>query len=48
MKSEKDPAVFWRDNSMYHQERANFWRKTSRILAGVLTGIILVAWYALS
>lgn len=42
MKSEKDPAVFWRENSIYHQNRADFWKKTTRVLAGILTGIVIV------
>lgn len=27
---------------MHHQQRANFWQKTSRVLAGVLAGIGIV------
>lgn len=27
---------------MHHQERADFWKKTARVLAGVLTAIVLV------
>lgn len=32
---------------MYHQQRADFWKKTSRVLAGVLAGIILVTMVAM-
>jgi hypothetical protein len=47
MAKDQDPAKFWRDNSMYHQERADFWKKTSRVLAGVLAGIIIVTFIAM-
>jgi hypothetical protein len=38
----KPNPEFWREQSLYHQQRADFWKKTAKILAGVLTGIIIV------
>lgn len=43
----QEPAAFWREQSIYHQGRADFWKKTSRILAGVLTGVAIVVLIAL-
>jgi hypothetical protein len=46
MSKEQDPAKFWREQSLYHQHRADFWKKTSRVLMGVLVGIAIVTWIA--
>ena len=38
---------FWREQARYHQGRADFWQKTSRVLAGVLIGIAIVTFIAM-
>jgi hypothetical protein len=38
---------FWREQARYHQHRADFWAKTSRILIGVLVGIAIVTLIAM-
>jgi hypothetical protein len=48
MAKEQDPAKFWREQSIYHQGRADFWKKISRIQAGILVGIGVITWWALS
>jgi hypothetical protein len=43
----KSNPEFWREQARYHQNRADFWAKTSRILIGVLVGIALVTGIAM-
>jgi hypothetical protein len=43
----KPNPEFWREQSIYHQRRADFWAKTSRILIGVLVGIAIVTLIAM-
>lgn len=38
----QDPAKFWREQSYYHQHRADVWKKIARVLAGVLVGIVII------
>jgi hypothetical protein len=43
----KPNPEFWREQSIYHQRRADFWQKTSRVLSGVLVGIAIVTLIAM-